>query len=113
MRKGELRSDFIGGNRLFSSDPSIAQLFTEPVVSVVPTQDGQTVLVTTPDSTLRLMDMSTGKMLNKFTGHVNQSYRIRGCFGHSEANIVCGDENGQVWEWDLLDVRELVVQSLF
>ncbi|KAF9024837.1 WD40 repeat-like protein [Hymenopellis radicata] len=87
LRKGELRSDFIG----------------EPVVSVVPTQDGQTVLVTTPDSTLRLMDMSTGKMLNKFTGHVNKSYRIRGCFGHGEANIVCGDENGQVWEWDLLD----------
>ena len=70
----------------------------------MPTQDAQTLLVLTLDSHIRLMDSSTGKMLNDFTGHVNEAYRCRACFGHAEASVVCGDENGQVWAWDLLDV---------
>lgn len=50
------------------------------------------------------MDGSTGKLLNDFNGHVNTSYRCRACFGFNEASIICGDENGAVWAWDLLDV---------
>ena len=73
----------------------------------MPTQDAQTLLVLTLDSHIRLMDSSTGKLLNDFTGHVNEAYRCRACFGHAEASVVCGDENGQVWAWDLLDVCPL------
>ncbi|KAF8893991.1 nuclear mRNA splicing protein [Infundibulicybe gibba] len=91
LRKGELQTDFIG----------------QPVTSVVPTQDGQTLLVTTLDSHIRLMDMSTGKALNTFTGHKNDSYRCRACFGHAEASVICGDEGGMVWAWDLLDAKPL------
>ncbi|KAG6842154.1 hypothetical protein C0991_001647 [Blastosporella zonata] len=91
LRKGELRSDFLG----------------QPVTSVVPTQDGQTILVTTLDSHVRLMDASTGKLLNEFTGHSNTSYRCRACFGHGEATVICGDENGQIWAWDLVDAKLL------
>lgn len=50
------------------------------------------------------MDGSTGKLLNDFKGHLNVSYRCRACFGFNEASVVCGDENGEVWAWDLLDV---------
>ncbi|KAJ7287776.1 nuclear mRNA splicing protein [Mycena rebaudengoi] len=91
LRKGELRSDFIG----------------QPVTAVVPTQDTQTLLVTTLDSHIRLMDLSTGKMLNDFIGHENSAYRCRGCFGHGEASVICGDEQGMVWAWDLLDAKPL------
>jgi len=45
-------------------------------------------------------------MLNKFTGHVNEAYRCRACFGHAEATVICGDEQGQVWAWDLVDVSQ-------
>jgi len=81
------------------------------VTSLVPTQDAQTYLVTTLDSHIRLMDAATGKMLNDFKGHLSESYRCRACFGHGEATIVCGDENGQVWAWDLVDVRYFYVNS--
>ncbi|KAF8638037.1 hypothetical protein AX16_010669 [Volvariella volvacea WC 439] len=91
LRMGMLRSDFIG----------------QPVTSVVPTQDHQTLLVTSLDSKIRLMDMSTGKMLNQFQGHRNDSYRCRGCFGHGEASVIIGDENGLIWAWDLLDAHVL------
>ncbi|KAF8161219.1 WD40-repeat-containing domain protein [Crassisporium funariophilum] len=89
LRMGELRSDLIG----------------HPVTSVVPTQDAQTLLVTTLDNHIRLMDCSTGKLLNDFTGHINEAYRCRACFGHAEASVICGDEMGQVWAWDLLDAK--------
>ncbi|EIN11574.1 nuclear mRNA splicing protein [Punctularia strigosozonata HHB-11173 SS5] len=87
LRKGELRSDFIG----------------QPVTAVVPTQDYGTYLVTTLDSTIRLMDSATGKLLNKFEGHAVAQYRCRACFGHGEASVLCGDESGAVWAWDLVD----------
>lgn len=76
----------------------------DPVTAVVPTKDHQSYLATTLDSHVRLMDGSTGKLLNDFKGHVNTSYRCRACFGFNEASVVCGDENGEVWAWDLLDV---------
>ncbi|KAH9917886.1 nuclear mRNA splicing protein [Epithele typhae] len=91
LRMGELRTDFIG----------------QPVTSVVPSQDSQTYLVTTIDGHVRLMDMSTGKMLNDFKGHASESYRIRSCFGHGEATVICGDEGGAVWAWDLVDASPL------
>lgn len=79
--------------------------FPAPVTAVAPSQDNQTYLATTLDAHIRLMDMSTGKMLNDFKGHASASYRIRACFGHGEATVVCGDEDGKVWAWDLVDVR--------
>lgn len=71
----------------------------------MPTQDSQTVLAATLDSHVRLMDLATGKLLNDFQSHTNTSYRCRACFGHAEASVICGDEKGQVWAWDLVDVR--------
>ncbi|KAH7923936.1 WD40 repeat-like protein [Leucogyrophana mollusca] len=91
LRKGELRSDFIG----------------QPVTSVVPSQDGTTLLVATLDSHVRLFDMTSGKLLNDFTDHSQTSYRCRACFGHAEATVVCGDEDGRVWAWDLVDATAL------
>ena len=58
----------------------------------------------TLDSHVRLFDAATGKLLNAFAGHTHTSYQCRACFGHEEASVVCGDENGQVWAWDLVDV---------
>ena len=71
-------------------------------------QDSTTVLAATLDSHVRLMDLQTGKMLNDFTSHSNDSYRCRACFGHGEASVICGDENGQVWAWDLVDVSSVL-----
>lgn len=84
-------------------------LFADPVTSVVPTQDESTYLVMTLDGHIRLMDAIAGKLLNDFSGHVHSSYRCRACFGHGEASVVAGDENGAIWAWDLLDVSSLIL----
>lgn len=111
LRMGELRSDFIGSGStlLIYILLQLKHPVTDPVGSVIPTQDSQTYLAATLDGHIRLMDCSTGKMLNDFTSHTNESYRIRACFGHAEASVVCGDENGQIWAWDLLDVGRLFI----
>jgi hypothetical protein len=57
------------------------------------------------------MDTTNGQMLNDFMGHDNSSYRCRACFGHGEASVVCGDEKGMIWAWDLLDVCRTVYAS--
>ncbi|OJT02492.1 WD repeat domain-containing protein 83 [Trametes pubescens] len=111
LRMGELRTDFLGRTSplllLLLILPSHTLVYTDPVTAVVPSQDNQTYLVTTIDGHVRLMDMSTGKMLNDFSGHASSSYRIRACFGHGEASVVCGDEDGKVWAWDLVDAAPL------
>ena len=73
----------------------------------MPTQDYASYLVMTLDGHIRLMDASTGKLLNDFSGHSHTSYRCRAVFGHGEASVIAGDENGSVWNWDLLDTTVL------
>ncbi|EJT98009.1 nuclear mRNA splicing protein [Dacryopinax primogenitus] len=91
MRKGELRADYLG----------------YPVTSVLPTADLQTVLATILDSKVILLDDSAGTALATFTGHRNKEYRSRAAFGHQEASVICGDEDGRIWAWDLLDSKPL------
>ena len=90
---------------------AVSFLFADPVTSVVPTQDESTYLVMTLDGRIRLMDAIAGKLLNEFSGHVHSSYRCRACFGHGEASVVAGDENGAIWAWDILDVSSLTLMQ--
>lgn len=84
---------------------------SDPITSVVPTKDGSTYLIGTLDSSIRLLDSTNGTVLNTFKGHVNDSYRTRACFGHGEATVIAGDENGQVWCWDLVTVSTVLLLS--
>ncbi|KAI6032814.1 WD40-repeat-containing domain protein [Pisolithus orientalis] len=68
----------------------------KPVTSVIPSADGTTFLVATLDSHVRLFDFGTGKLLNALLGH-----------SHTSASVVCGDEDGHVWAWDLVDATIL------
>lgn len=91
LRMGELRSDYFG----------------HPVTSIVPTLDGQTLLVSTLDAKVQLLDRTDGRVLNTFAGHINGAYRTRACFGYAEASIIAGDEDGRIWAWDLVNATVL------
>ncbi|KAH7108186.1 nuclear mRNA splicing protein [Auriculariales sp. MPI-PUGE-AT-0066] len=75
LRMGELRSDYLG----------------HPVTSIVPTIDGQTLLVATLDSRIRLIDRADGRVLNTFQGM------------RMAPSVIAGDEQGRIWTWDLVD----------
>ena len=54
------------------------------------------------------VDWSKSALRNLVAFELKYHARDRGCFGHAEASVVCGDETGVVWGWDLLDVSVLI-----
>ena len=81
---------------------NLLEIHLEPITSVQQSRDGNAVLVSTLDSTIRLMDKGNGQMLQSYKGHTNQDYRIRSCLGLADAVVVSGSEDGQIYAWDLL-----------
>ena len=67
-------------------------------------------LVSTLDSTIRLMDKGNGQMLQSYKGHRNTEYRIRSCLGMADTMVISGSEDGQLYAWDLLEGK--VIEKL-
>ncbi|KAF2455670.1 WD40-repeat-containing domain protein [Lineolata rhizophorae] len=94
VRMGELTVDVIG----------------HPVTSLTPTKRAESLLVSSLDSTLRLLDRASGKLLQAYTTssdspHLfqNTSYRVRSALGCDENVVLSGSENGVVAVWDVMD----------
>lgn len=77
----------------------------DPVTSLAPTRQSDSLLVSTLDSTLRLMDRRTGRLLRAYAApdYVNAAYRVRSTLGLNDSVVVSGSEDGTVFVWDLLD----------
>ncbi|KAI4163660.1 MAG: hypothetical protein LQ342_002694 [Letrouitia transgressa] len=73
----------------------------QPITSVQQTRDGSAVLVSSLDSTIRLMDKSNGQLLQSYKGHTNKDYRIRSCLGLNDGVVISGSEDGRIYVWDM------------
>lgn len=89
LRKGEIRSDVID----------------EPITSLTPTKDGGALLISSLDSTHRLLDMVDGSLLQSFQGHKQSSFRCHSTMSLDESLVLAGDENGSVHAWDTVSGR--------
>ena len=78
-------------------------LRADPITSVRQTRDGNAVLVSTLDSTIRLMDKGNGQLLQSYKGHTNTEYRIRSTLGMADSVVISGSEDGKLYAWDLLE----------
>ena len=110
IRMGELRTDFYDRQSFphpFPNRNLTSIIVAEPVTSLQLSVDQKMLLVSTLDSTLRTMDPENGQLFQSYRGHKNESYRSKATFGNGEATVVFGDENGQVWTWDIETVRTL------
>ncbi|CAG8956029.1 hypothetical protein HYFRA_00008885 [Hymenoscyphus fraxineus] len=79
------------------------------VTSLARTRDGKGILVGGLDDCIRLMDRDTGGLLKGYRDETfkNGEFRMRSAFGGNERWILCGNENvqgedGQVVVWDTL-----------
>lgn len=104
--------DIISGSidgRLRAYDIRMGQVSVDvighPVTSVTATKQNDSVLVSSLDSTIRLMDRRDGKLLQPFKDgdYENKSYRIRSTLGMNDAVVISGSENGHIFIWDLLE----------
>lgn len=96
---GKIRRYDIRNGKLY------ADLIGKSVTSVCFTRDGQCVLTSTLDSSLKLMDKESGEMLNEYVGHKNTDYRIDSCLNSKDTHILSGSEDGLVYIWDLIDSK--------
>ncbi len=65
-----------------------------PITSVAVSGDGQCTLTACLDSTLRLLDKSTGQLLASYRGHVHQAVKMDCCFTPTDAQVVGSSETG-------------------
>ncbi|KAK8187301.1 mitogen-activated protein kinase organizer 1 [Phyllosticta capitalensis] len=75
-----------------------------PITSLTPTKLADSVLVSSLDSTLRLMDLANGKLLQAFKSpsYTNTAYRIRSTLANKDATALSGSEDGTVVAWDVV-----------
>ncbi|GMN33353.1 hypothetical protein TIFTF001_004107 [Ficus carica] len=75
----------------------------QPVNCISMSNDGNCILASCLDSTLRLLDRSTGELLQEYKGHTCKSYKLDCCLTNTDAHITGGSEDGFVYFWDLVD----------
>ncbi|GAB7351006.1 hypothetical protein MBLNU459_g1498t1 [Dothideomycetes sp. NU459] len=75
-----------------------------PVTSLAVAKANDSYLVSTLDSTLRLMDKTNGKLLQAFRDQdfANATYRIRSTLAAADSLVISGTEDGAIYVWDLL-----------
>lgn len=78
-----------------------------PVTNVSLSRDQNCVLASSLDSTLRLIDKSTGQLLNQYTGHQSKMFKTGCCISHDDAFVLSGSEDGLLHVWDLVEARPL------
>lgn len=76
-----------------------------PITSVALSHDRQCILAACLDSTLRLLDKSSGELLASYDGHLHQATKLDCCLTPSDAHVVSGSESGEVLYWDLVEAK--------
>ena len=80
------------------------------MTSVQQTRDSNALLVSTLDSSIRLLDKGNGQLLQSYVGHRNKDYRVRAALAFGDSLVISGSEDGCVYAWDLLEGK--VVEKL-
>ena len=89
LRMGKMREDFL----------------RDPVTSVSFSHDHNCLLVSTLNSTIRLLDRDTGESLSEYTGHTNVEFKVDSVLSHNDAYVVSGSEDGSLCFWELVEGR--------
>jgi mitogen-activated protein kinase organizer 1 len=77
--------------------------FSQAVTSIAIDNSGDIIIASCLDSTIRLIERSRGKILNKYNGHKNVGVKIDCCFTNTEDQIVGGSEDGTVYVWNRMN----------
>ncbi|PRQ49247.1 putative transcription factor WD40-like family [Rosa chinensis] len=82
----------------------------QPVNCISMSNDGNCILASCLDSTIRLLDRSSAELLQEYKGHTCKSYKLDCCLTNTDAHVIGGSEDGSIFFWDLVDAS--VVSSI-
>lgn len=90
MRMGRMTEDLVGS----------------PIISLAtsPQHPKESLLISSADGKVRILDRTNGSMLQTFEGHAAGDKSGRAVWAYGEGGAVCGDEEGRLWCWDVLSV---------
>jgi mitogen-activated protein kinase organizer 1 len=76
-----------------------------PITSLSVSKKGTELLISSLDSTIRLMDRHNGQLLKAYrdSSFVNTELRVRSTLGLNDSVVVTGSDDGMVFVWDLLE----------
>jgi len=77
----------------------------QPIGSVSVSNDGQCILVSTLNNTIRLLERDNGTELACYKGHQNQRFKVRSVLDPSDAYVVSGSEDDKICFWDLVEAQ--------
>jgi mitogen-activated protein kinase organizer 1 len=85
--------------------------FMSPITGMAATKDGQCLVVSCLDGTIRLMELDTGELLNTYHGHHTAgNYGLQVDVLANDATIITGSEDGSCVLYDLVTAKQ--VQNL-
>ncbi|XP_029661249.1 WD repeat domain-containing protein 83 [Formica exsecta] len=94
IRIGELCADYMG----------------DPITCASFTRDGQCLIVSCADDSIRLIDKDSGELLGEFKGHTGKDLCLESSVDCQDTKILSGSADGKLWIWDL--VSQKVVAKL-
>ncbi|KAI9693438.1 MAG: hypothetical protein M1820_009273 [Bogoriella megaspora] len=79
-----------------------ADVVGQPVTSVKPNRQNDSLLVSTMDSTIRLFDKANGALLKSYTApeYMNKTYRLDSTSALADSFVLSGSEDGRILIWD-------------
>lgn len=87
LRMGEMVTDSIGG---------------QSITDISLTKDGQCVVASCSDDTVRLIDTDSGDMLSEYRGHCTKDFLVECGVLSNDSQIICGSGDGNAFVWDLV-----------
>lgn len=73
-----------------------------PVTSVRVSSDQNCYIASCLDSTVRMVDLASGRVLKEYTGHRHANFKSEAAFDSDCSHIVAGSEDGRVVRWDIV-----------
>lgn len=86
MRKGQLQTDAL----------------KHPITSLRVSSDQQSYLAACLDNTVRLVDLTSGRILKEYTGHKHANFKSEAAFHNDCCHVLAGSEDGTVVTWNLV-----------
>ncbi|CAI9109119.1 OLC1v1008876C1 [Oldenlandia corymbosa var. corymbosa] len=75
----------------------------QPVNCISLSNDGNCILASCLDSGIRLLDRSSGEVLQEYRGHICKAFKMDCCLTNTDAHVTGGSEDGLIYFWDLVD----------
>ncbi|CAH0731085.1 unnamed protein product, partial [Brenthis ino] len=87
-------------------DVRVGKMFSDYIGHIITygniTHDGQCLIISCADSTIKLFNKDTGEILNTFSGHEGKDFLLENAVNEKDSHIISGSASGEIFYYDLV-----------